>query len=134
MDEGCLYPMIQQIFAEFLCHAFGEGGNQDAFATMTTGQYLIHQVVDLVLALTDLNLWIQEPCWTDDLFNDHTFCLCQFKVGRSGTDVDHLIHLLLELLKAQGTIVEGSRQTETVFHKIALPASVTTIHRTDLWY
>ena len=134
VDKGRLYPMVQKVFAEFLCHTFGKGGHKDSFTTMTTRQDLIHQVVDLVLAFADFNLRIQQSCRTDHLLNDHTFCLCQFEIGRGGTDVDYLINLFLELFKSQGTVVEGSRQTETIFHEITLTASVASIHRIDLWH
>ena len=99
---------------------------------MTACQDLIHQVVNLILTGAHLNLRIQQTCGADDLFYNHAFSFCQFEVGRGCTDVDNLIHLLQKLFEAQRTVVESGRQAETVFHEIALTASVTTIHRTDL--
>ena len=39
---------------------------------------------------------------------------------------------LFELVEGQRTVVEGGRQTETIFHKIRLSGTVTTIHSANL--
>ena len=116
MDIGGTHPVVQQVLAEFLGHAFGEGGHEDAFTTMAAGEDLVHQVVNLVLALSDFNFRIQKACGPDDLFHHDTFCFSQFVIGRCGTDIDDLIDHLMELIESQRTVVEGGRQTETVFH------------------
>ena len=99
---------------------------------MATGENLIHQIVDLVLTGTDFYLRIQQTRRTDHLFYYHALSLCQFKVGRGGTDVNNLVHHLLELLEPEWTVVEGGRQAESVFHQVALTTAVTSIHGIQL--
>ena len=43
---------------------------------MTAGLDLIHQVVNLVLTGTYLDIRIQQTCRTDHLFHHHTLGLC----------------------------------------------------------
>ena len=41
---------------------------------------------------------------------------------------------LLELIESQRTVVESSRQTESVFHQIGLASPVASIHAANLRY
>ena len=134
MDIGGLDVVVHQVFRQFLCHALGEGGDQHTLPTVTACQDLVHQVVNLVLALAHLYLWIQQPRRTDHLFHHNALCLSQFVVGRGGTHVDHLVDHLVELLEGQRTVVEGRRQTESVLHEVGLTGPVAAIHRIDLWH
>ena len=43
-----------------------------------------------------------------------------------------MIHHLLEFLEFQRSVVEGSRQAESILYKVLLPSSVTAIHGADL--
>ena len=134
MDVGGTYVVVQQIFCKFLGHALGEGGDQYAFTTMTTSQNLVHQVVNLILAGAYLNLWVEQSCRTDNLFNHYAFGLIQFVIGWGSAHVDHLIHFLLEFLELQRSVVEGGGQTETVFYQVLLATAVTSIHGSNLWH
>ena len=100
---------------------------------MTAGKDLIHQVIDLVLTLADLNLRIQQACGSDDLFYYDSLGLCQLVVGRGGTNVDDLIDHLVELIEGQRPVVESGRQTETVFHQVRLSGAVAPVHSINLW-
>ena len=41
---------------------------------------------------------------------------------------------LFELVESQRTVVEGRRQTESIFHKVGLASPVATVHTTNLGY
>ena len=124
--------MVQQVFAHLLCHSLGQGGHQYTFLSVDARLYFIHKVVYLVLRGSYLYFRVQQSCRTNQLFHHDTFRLLQFEVGRSGRYVYHLMRHLLELLKAQGPVVKGGRQSEPVFHQIGLSGSVTSVHRPNL--
>ena len=132
MNIGGTDAVIQEVFTQFLGKALGDGRHQHPFAPFLADENLFHQVVDLVLTLTHLNLWVEQARRTNHLFHNDTLSFLQLEVGWCGTHVDHLVHLLLKLLKPQRTVVEGCWQTETIFHKVLLSATVTAIHRVQL--
>ena len=99
---------------------------------MCAGQDFIQQVIYLVLARTYFNLRIQQARRTDELFYHYALSLSQFIIGRGGTDVDSLMNQTVELLERQRTVVEGGRQSETIFHEVLLSRPVATIHGANL--
>ena len=105
--------MVEEVFRELLCHALGEGGDKHALFFLGPFLNLIHQVVYLVLGRTDFYLWVQQSGRTDKQFDDNALCLAELVIGRSGTDIYHLVYQTVELVKFQRTVVEGGWQTET---------------------
>ena len=68
------------------------------------------------------------------MFYNNALSLVHFEGSRCCRYVHHLIDHIHKLVKLQRTIVESGRQTESVFHKILLAGTVTTIHSADLRY
>ena len=132
MDVGRLDIVVQQVFRQFFCHTLGQCSNQYTLLALNALLYLVHQVVNLVLRRTHLNLWVKESGRTNHLFYNNTLGLLQLIVGRCGRNIDHLWRHLLELVEGQRTVVEGGRQTESVLHEVGLASTVATIHSTDL--
>ena len=126
------HPVSHQVVGHLLRHPFRQRRHEHALATLLEDLYLVQQVVDLVLARSHLYLWIQQARRTDHLFHHDALGLLQLEVGRRRTHVDHLVYLLLELLEAQRTVVEGGGQTETVLHEVLLAAAVAAVHTVDL--
>ena len=121
--------MVQQIARQLLRHTLRQRGYQHTLTPMLAGQYLVHQVVNLVFALAHLNLGIQQSRRPDHLFHHHALGLFQLVVGGGSRHVDHLVDHLVEFLEGQRTVVEGGRQTETILHEVGLAGAVTTVHR-----
>ena len=134
VDIVRLHTVSHEVVGHLLGHPFGQRGHQHALAAFLTDLNLVQQVVDLVLAGTHFYLGVQEAGGSDDLLHHDALCLLQFEVCRRGADVDDLIDLLLELLEAQGAVVEGCWQTEAVLHEVLFAAAVTTVHAVDLWH
>ena len=124
--------MVQQVFGQFLGHAFGQRGYQDTFFALGALQYFVQKVINLVLAGAHLNLRIEQSRGAYDLFHHDPFGLLQLIVGRGGRDVDGLVEHVVELLKAQRAVVERRRQAESVLHEILLAGPVATVHGADL--
>ena len=132
MDIGSLYIVVQQKLCQLLCHTFGKGGDEYTFIPVGSGQNLIEQIIYLVFAWADFNLRIEQSRRADQLFYYHTFRFSQLIVGWGGTHVDGLMNHTVKFLEGERTVVEGGRQSETVFHQVLLSGSIATIHRTDL--
>ena len=133
MDVVGLYTVFQQVVGHFLGHTLGQCGDEYSFSSFATCMDLVHKVVNLVLAGSYLNLRVEQSRRAYHLFHHHSFGFSQLVVGRGGADIDDLIHLLLEFFKAQRTVVEGCRQTETVLYKVLFSTTVTAVHAVYLW-
>ena len=124
--------MIEQVFGQLLGHTFGQRGDQDTFFAFGALQNFVQKVVNLVFAGAHINLRIEQSRGSDDLFYHDPFSLLQLIVGRGGRNVDGLMEHVVELFKAQRTIVKRCWQGESVLHEILLTGPVATVHGTDL--
>ena len=132
MDISAADTVVEQVFRQFFCHAFGQGGDKHALFLFDALLNLFHQVVYLVQAGTHLNYRVQQSRRTNHLFHYDTFTLLQFVFCRSSTHVNYLLGHLLELFECKRTVVHGGRQTESVFHQVCLAGTVAAVHGPDL--
>jgi hypothetical protein len=75
---------------------------------------LLEQVINLIAGGANLNLRIEQPRRTDDLFDHYTGALVQLVLPGRGADVDDLVDQLFELLKAQRSVLQRRRESEAV--------------------
>ena len=134
MNIGCFYAVTLEIFRQFLSHSFSEGSHKSTFVPFYAQLYLLHQIIHLILRWAYFNNRIQQARWAYQLLHNDTLALLQFKIGRSGTDIDDLIHQFLKLLEFQWPIIACRRQSEAVLDQIILSGLVATIHGTYLRY
>ena len=76
---------------------------------------------------THVNLGVEQACGSDDLlhgFGAHAF----FEVAGCGAHKDELRDARLELVEAQGPVVQGARQAEPVFDERDLAGAVAFVH------
>ena len=132
MDVTCFDTIIHQVFSEFLGHALGERGDQRALVGLDALLNLFHEVVNLIGCGAHLDEGIEKSRRTDDLLHDDAFALRQLVVGRRGGDIDRLWRKCLKLFELQRTVVQGSRQAETILHEIRLASPIATVHRSNL--
>ena len=92
---------------------------------------LVHQVVDLVLRLAQLDLGVDDPGRADDLL-DRARRLGPLERARRGRDHDQLIDPLEELVELQRPVVDRRGQAEAVIDQGRLARAVTLIHAADL--
>src|SRR5690606_23598158 len=81
----------------------------------------------------DIGHRIQKPCRAYDLFHRNTFGVSSFIISRRSRNAYSLIGQRLKLWKIQASIVQCSRQAESVFYKRNFSRAVTTIHGPQLW-
>ena len=126
-----LHTGIEQVVGEVLGHALGERRHQHALVPRGALANLFQQVVNLTAHGPHINLGVEEPRGTNDLL-DVVLAHAQLVVTRRRRDVDELRDARLKLVKAQGTVVEGRRQAETVLHKRHLARAVSLVHTANL--
>ena len=123
------HSVVQQILGKFLCHALSQRSDEHTFVLLSPLAYLLHQVVNLIFRGAHLYQRVKESRGAYHLLHDDTLCGLQFVVCRRSGDVDGLIEHLLELLEAQRTVVECSREAEAVLHEVLLAGAVAAVHR-----
>ena len=109
-----LDPQIPVIIGQILRHPLGQGRHKDPLFAIFADPDLLEKVVHLVLSRLYHNPGIDKPCGTDDLLHDPPFGLLNLKVGRCGRHIDRPGYLLCKLLKGEGPVVQGRRESESV--------------------
>ena len=74
------------------------------------------KIIQLMLYRPHQNFRIQKSGRTVDLFHYRALVMLHFIGSGSGADKNHLMKMFLKLLKLQGPVVQGGRQTKAVFH------------------
>ena len=131
---GGLDAVPPQVLVQLLRHAFGQGGDKDAFVAVDACLDVIHQVIHLVLRRADFYLRVEQSCGTDELVDDDTLRAVEFVLVRRGGDVDGLSGLRLELVELERAVVACRRQTETVSDEVVLAGFVAAVHAAYLRY
>ena len=122
---------LVQVGGEVLGGTFRERGNEHAVALLGHGADLGHEVVDLSLERTYLDLGVEEARGADHLFGDdgrHVVLI----IARRGAREHNLVDLALELLEAERAVVLRARQAEAVVHELLLARLVAVEHRAEL--
>ena len=132
VDVAASYARTCHIFVEFLGHAFGKGGDQDAFVNLSAFADLFQQVVHLVFGGTDLYGRIQQAGGPHDLFHHQAARLFQFIVGRGCAHINGLMRQALEFFKGERPVVRCGGQPESIFYEYALAGMVSAVHGPDL--
>lgn len=125
-------PHSVEIFGELLGHAFGDGRDEYLVVVAYPLVDLLQQVIDLVVRDPHFEWRINQSCRPDQLFDDHSFALHQFVVGRCGAHVDRGADQLFELLEAERPVVFGCGKTEPVLHEVLLAGAVAAEHGVHL--
>ena len=125
-DAGLL-----QILCQILRHFFRQGRDQHPLVSGGAGVDLPNEVVDLPLYGPHLHPGVQQPRGPDHLLHN-LVRLAPLVVRRGGGDIHRLAEPGLELIKFQGTVVEGAGEPEAVLHKALLPGPVPVVHGPDL--
>ncbi len=116
---------------EVFSHLFGEGRDEDTFAPFGPHVDLRNEVVDLAVDRFDRDHRIEQAGRADDLFDDLRAAL-PFKISRSSRGEDDLVHVRVELVKIQRTVVERARETEPELDEGLLSRAVSAVHTPDL--
>ena len=84
MDVAAAHTEPGEVFGEFFCHAFGQGGHQNAFVDLAAFTDLFEQVVHLILRRADLDPGIEQTRGSDELFCNNALRSLQFIFCRRG--------------------------------------------------
>ena len=131
MEVTHLDPRFLEIFRKIFRHLLRQRRHQNPFLRRTALSYLSHQIVDLPLQRTYFDDGIKKPRGADDLLH-HLLRLAQFVLGGRGRNVDDLVDPLLKLLKCQGAVIKGRRQTKAVVHQGNFARPIPSVHRAKL--
>ena len=126
-----LHALIQQMVGQILGHLLRERRDEHAFVSRSPLLRLVDDVVDLAGARAHDDLRVQKARRADDLVHlrlAHALLV----VARRGRYVDELRNALLELVEAQGAVVQAAGQTEAVFGQGDLAGAVALVHAADL--
>ena len=125
------HARVEQVVGQLLGHLFSERRDEHALACARGLLNLGQQVVYLAFGGAQLYFRVQQAGGADDLL-DHLLRDALLVVARRGRHVDELRDARLELVVAQGAVVEGRGQPKTVFHERDFAAAVAFVHATDL--
>ena len=106
---------VSVVVGEVFGHAFGEGGDEDAFSAGCAGSNFFEEIVDLVVGGSNFYVGVDESGGADDLFDDESFAFFEFVAGWGGADVDNLVYAVLEFVEGEGTVVSGAGEAESEF-------------------
>ena len=123
---------IAQVIGEFLGSALGEGGDQDAFVLFDAFARLFDQIIDLAAEGFDGDFRVNEAGGADNQFGDLVLAPGQFPGPGSGAHVECLVLEGLEFIEAEGTVIEGAGEAETVIDEHGFAGEVAGVHAADL--
>ena len=124
--------LLLQVFREVFGHALGEGSDEHALALRSRLVYLSDQIVDLTLRWPDFDLRIEQSGRPDELLCGDAARSIELVFRRCCRDIHSLPCQLGELFKPQRPVVEGRRQSESVFDQRLLACAVAVVHRAEL--
>ena len=126
-----LDPVLEQVVGQVLRHLLGQGRDQDAVSGLGDAPDLIHQVVDLVLGLTHLDLGVDDPGRPHDLL-DGPGRLGPLEGPRRRRDHHQPRHPVEELVELERPVVDRRGQAEAVVDQRRLARLVPLEHAADL--
>ena len=92
----------------------------------------MQEIIDLCLGRAHLDQWVQQTGGAHDLFGNMAARVLQLIGSRRRRDMYDLLDKPLPLLKAQGTIVQRTWQTEAVLHQRLLARAIAVVHAPHL--
>ena len=128
MDVTAADVQPGEVSVQLFRHAFGEGGHQYPLVAGRAAAYLFDEVIYLVEGGTYFDHGVGKAGGPDHLLHDDPFRALQLIFGRRGAHKDHLACQLFELLKFEGSVVDGRRQAEPIFHQHLLAGVVAAVH------
>ena len=126
-----LDPLLGEVIGEILGHFFGQGGHQYPLLPLDAGVDLAQQIHHLPFHRAHRDDRVQKTRGTDDLLR-HLRTVPALVLAGGGGDKDHLVEFGLHLLKFQGAVIEGGRQTEAVLHQRFFAGVVAAVHGAHL--
>ena len=131
MHVGHLEALVEQVVGEVLGHALRERRHEHALVAGGVLAALGDEVVDLPADGSHVDLGVEQARGSDDLlhgFGAHAL----LEVAGRGAHEDELRDARLELVEAQGPVVQGARQAEPVLDERDLAGAVALVHAADL--
>ena len=132
MDVVTTHIVTKQEVGQFFGHSLGQSSDQHAFFHFDALLDFFHQVINLIQTRADLYNRIEQTRRSDYLIDYNAFALHQLVLGRSGTDINHLLGQFLKLLKLQRTVIKCRFHAETILNQVGLSGTVASIHGMDL--
>jgi len=126
-----LQAAVPHEVGEVLGHPLRERGDQGAVTARGDGLGLADDVLHLAGDGPDFHDRVEEARRADDLLGDDGRDLV-FVGRRGGGDVDRLRDQLVELLGAQGAVLERGGQAEAELDEALLAGAVAVVHPADL--
>ena len=123
----CIFKIGRKVFGHFL----GQGGNQYSFVFIRSDIYLGYDIIYLTGNRFYYYFRIHKSGWSDNLFH-YLRRLFMFNRTRSGTDVDCLIYTLLKFIEVKRSVIQSTRQSESVVYKSFLSRLVAGVHSSYL--
>src|SRR3954470_14020403 len=127
-----LHAVFGKVLGQLLRHALGERGDQHALVLLHADADLREEIVDLARRRADDDLRVDEARGPHDLLQDRVAGLLALVIRRRGGDERGLAHHVLELIEAQGPVVQRRRQAKAVFDEIFLARAVALVHAAEL--
>ena len=126
-----LHAHLLQIVVEILRHLLRQRRDKRSLVALHALADLVQQVVNLTVRWTDVDLGVKDACRADHLL-DHLGRDIELVGTWRGRNEDHLVDVVLELVKPQRAVVEGARKPEPVLHQRPLPREIALVHRAYL--
>ncbi len=126
-----LDPVLEQVVGQVLGHLLGQGRDQYPVAALGDALDLVHQVVDLVAGLAQVDLGIDDPGRPHDLLDDPGR-LGPLEWPRRRRYHDQLRHPFEELAELEWPVVDRRGQAEAVVDQRLLARSIPLVHAADL--
>ncbi len=132
MQVAGFYVHGETVICQIFGHALGQRCHKDALAFCYALAALSKQVFHLPFDRTYLDLGVQQACRTYDLLSYQALGLVQLVFSGRCRDIDDLSVAGCKLVKAQGAVVQGRRQSEAVVYQGLLAGSVSLVHAAKL--
>ena len=124
--------VFHEVVGEVFGHAFGEGGDEDAFLGGDAEADFAEEVVYLAVRGADLEFGVEETGGADDLFDDVVAGALEFVLGGGGGDVDGLRGDAFPFFEFEGPVVHGGGEAEAVGDEVFFAGAVASVHGAEL--
>ena len=125
------YALVVEVLRKILRRALRQSGNEHAVLLRDDPADLRDEVVDLVRERTHLDHGVEEPRRTYHLLRDGLRLLV-LVVARRRRAVDYLVHLRVEFVEGQRTVVLRAGKAEAELDELRLARLVAVVHRAYL--
>ena len=115
-------------FGEVFGHPLGQHGHQAPIAFLRHRAHFVEKVVDLIFRRPDLDGWIDEAGWANDLLGESAARLFQLPAARRRRNKQRLRPHRFPFFEPQRTIVHARRQPEAVLGQRRLAPVVAAEH------